>query len=253
VLGSNGEAPLLSDEESDRAVRAVREVVPGDRLLMVGTGRESTVATVAASLRAAAAGADAVLVRVPSVYKGRMTDDALVDHFTEVANASPVPVLLYNIPAMTGISLSVPAVRRLAEHENIAGLKETSTNLERVAAFAAVRPGVFMVLCGSAPVLYPGLAAGAVGGIHGVANVLPEACLDLFRKARAGRHDDALAAQRRLTHIAQLVTTLHGPPGLKAALDLMGYAGGPVRPPLQPVSDAVRADIESALAEFRQA
>jgi 4-hydroxy-2-oxoglutarate aldolase len=250
VLGTNGEAPLLSDDEGDRVVTAVRDVVPADRLLMVGTGRESTPATVAASVRAAASGADVVLVRVPSIYKTRMDDDALVAHFTAVADGSPVPVLLYNIPALTGISLTVSAVRRLAGHPNIAGMKETSTNLERLGAFAAVRPGAFQVLCGSAPILYPGVAAGAVGGIVAVANVLPDESVALFRLARSGGHDEALTAQRRLTHVAQLVTSLHGVPGLKAALDLQGYSGGAVRPPLQPVSEATRAEIASALAAF---
>ena len=251
ALGSNGEAALLSDEESDRVVEAVRHVVPGDRLLIVGTGRESTLAAIAASLRAAASGADVVLVRVPSVYKARMTDDALVAHFTAVADASPVPVLLYNVPVITGISLTVPAVRRLAQHPNIAGMKETSTNLERLGQFAAIRPGVFLVLCGSAPVIYPALTLGAVGGILAVANVLPDECVALSRYARAGRHDEALAEQRRLTRVAQLVSSVHGAPGLKAALDLVGYHGGPVRPPLQSVSDAAREEIAAALTETR--
>jgi 4-hydroxy-2-oxoglutarate aldolase len=251
ALGSNGEAALLTDDESDRVVAAVRDGVPRDRLLIVGTGRESTRAAVTASTRAAALGADAVLVRAPSFFRTQMTPEALTAHYTAVADASPVPVLLYNLPAVTGFTFTPALVEALAEHPNVAGIKETSADLDRLGQFASIRPDRFAVLTGWAPVLYPALCAGAVGGILAVANVLPEACVELAEHYRAGRHEQALALQRRLVRIAQLVSTVYGVAGLKAALDSLGYCGGPVRAPLPPLSPAARDEVVARLAAFR--
>ena len=248
ALGSNGEAASLEEDEADRVLAAVRSQVPSEKLLIAGTGRESTRGTIDACRRAADLGADAVLVRPPSYYKSQMTNDVLIAHFQRVADASPKPVLLYNLPA-TGVTLTLPVVAKLAEHGNVVGLKETSPELERLGQFCAIG-GNFRVLSGWAPVLYPAMALGAAGGILAVANVLPAQAVQLFDHAAAGRHAEAQALQRKLTLIAQLVSSVHGVPGLKAALDLRGFAGGPARPPLMPVSDRVRDDISRALAAF---
>ena len=248
VLGSNGEAASLDEDEADRVIATVREDVPRDRTFLVGTGRESTRATIAATKRAARLGADAVLVRTPSYFKSQMTAEALIAHFTAVADASPIPLLLYNLPGVTGLSLTLPIVERLATHPNIPGMKETSNDLERLGQFAAVAPGSFSVLCGWAPVVYPALTVGATGAILAVANLLPDECVAIAELTAAGRHEDALALQRRLTPIAQLVTSIHGIAGLKFAMDELGYHGGPVRAPLLPLSDRARSDIARALA-----
>jgi 4-hydroxy-2-oxoglutarate aldolase len=250
ALGSNGEAVLLDEAESDLVLATVRDAVPSSRLLIAGTGRESTRATIDACRRAAALGADAVLVRPPAYYKTQMTPDALIDHFRRVADAAPVPTLLYNLP-VTGVVLNQAVVASLAEHPNIVGLKETSSELERLGQFAAIDPR-FRVLSGSAPVVYPALVSGASGGILAVANVLPGECVALFEHARAGRHAEALALQRAITPLAQLVTSVYGVAGLKLALDLLGFHGGPTRSPLLPPPDRARADIERALAAFEQ-
>jgi 4-hydroxy-2-oxoglutarate aldolase len=250
ALGSNGEAGSLSEDEGDRVVAAARLEVPRDRLLLVGTGRESTRATITATARAAALGADAVLVRTPSYFKAQMTPDALIAHFRAVADNSPVPVLLYNLPGVTGITLTVPLVTALADHPNIAGMKETSPELERLGQCAQLRGGRFTVLCGWAPVVYPALVSGATGAILAVANVLPDECVTLFGLVRDGRHVEALALQQRLTPLAQLVTSVHGVAGLKVALELRGFYGGPVRGPLLPPAPAVRDAIIQALAAF---
>jgi 4-hydroxy-2-oxoglutarate aldolase len=247
ALGSNGEAGLLDDDECDRVVRAAREGVPLDRLLLVGVGRESTRATIAAAKRAAAQGGDAVLVRPPSYYKSHVSNDALVAHFQQIADESPIPVVLYNLPGPTGVTLTPAMVATLAEHSNIAGMKETSPELERLGICVTLRGGRFPVVSGWMPVLYPALMAGAAGGILAVANVLPDQCVALFEHARAGRHADALTLQRSLTKIAQYVSSVHGIAGLKAAMDMCGYTGGAVRSPLQAVSDRVRSDIRDAL------
>jgi 4-hydroxy-2-oxoglutarate aldolase len=247
ALGSNGEAGLLDEDEADVVVATTREAMPADRLLLVGTGRESTRGTIAASRRAAGQGAGAVLVRTPSFFKGQMTPSALIDHFRAVADASPVPVLLYNLPGATGVTLGWPVVSRLSEHPNIVGLKETSPELERLGMFATLRQGTFAVLCGWAPVVYPALVSGAAGAILAIANVWPDDCVALYAHVVAGRHAEALAIQRRITHAAQLVTTVHGVPGLKVALERVGYDGGPVRPPLQALSGAAREEIATAV------
>ena len=239
ALGSNGEAPLLDEDESDRVIAAAREAVPSDRTLVAGTGRESTRATISASRRAASLGADAVLVRTPSYFKGRMTHDALVAHYTAVADACDVPVLLYNYPAVTGVNLSVDTVAALARHENVAGIKETGSDTAQVAAFVEAAGGDFRVIAGSAPTFYPSLCVGASGGILAVACVVPELCVQLFDHFRAGRHEAARDLQRRIAPLAKLVTTTHGVPGLKAALDMAGYVGGEPREPLLPVNAAV--------------
>ena len=234
ALGSNGEAPLLDENESDRVIAAAREATPSSRVLIAGTGRESTQVTIAASKRAAALGADAVLVRTPSYFKGRMTPDAFVAHYTAVADRSPVPVLIYNYPAVTGVNISAAAVGRLSQHPNIAGIKETGSDTAQVADFVAASADKFTVIAGSAPTFYSSLCVGARGAILAVACVLPDICVTLLQHFRAGRHDDARALQRRLTPLARLVTSVHGVPGLKAALDLVGFRGGPPRPPLAP-------------------
>jgi len=250
VLGSNGEAGLLEDTEADAIVEAARKAVPADRTLIVGTGRESTRGTIAACARAADRGADVVLVRAPSFFKNQMTPDALAAHYGAVAGASPVPVMLYNVPGMAGFSFTVPMVRALATHDNIAGIKETSNDLERLGQFAAIADEGFDVLIGWAPVAHAAAVAGAHGAIVAVANVLPSECAELWSLAIAGRHAEALVLQRRIMTLAQLVSSVHGVAGLKRALDLAGAYGGPVRAPLLPVGPNVADEIRQALAPW---
>ncbi len=235
ALGTNGEASLLDDEESDLVLETVRQEVPVDRTLIAGVGRESTRATIAAARRAAAAGADAVLVRTPSFYRAHVPVPALVAHYIAVADASPVPVLLYNYAAFTGVNMSPETVGRLAAHPNIAGIKETTTDGAQFVELAALVPERFSVLAGSAPGAYTAFCAGAAGAILAVACVRPHLCLRLRALTLEGRHAEALAIQQRLTPLARAVTTGFGIAGLKAALDLSGLEGGDPRPPLGPL------------------
>jgi len=252
VLGSNGEAGLLEEREAEAIVAAARDVVPSGRTLLVGAGRESTRATIAACVRAAANGADVVLLRAPSFFKNQMTHEALVTHYRAVADASPVPVMLYNVPGMAGFSYTLPTVRALANHTNIIGMKETSNDIERLGQFAAVSTSGFDVLIGWAPVAHAAAVAGARGAIIAVANVLPDVCVELWGLATSGQHQQARELQQRITPIAQLVSSVHGVAGLKCALDEVGAYGGPVRPPLLNVSAAVAADIREALVQWRE-
>jgi 4-hydroxy-2-oxoglutarate aldolase len=239
VLGSNGEAASLEDAEADRVVEVVRAGVPSSRPLIAGTGRESTRATIAATRRAAAAGADAALVRTPSFFKPQMTSDAFVRHFTEVADASPVPVLLYNVTLYTGVNLLPDAVERLAVHPNIVGIKESGSDIGQIAEYVARTPDDFTVLAGSATTLVHALCAGCDGAILALASLAPAECVSMTMLVREKRLDEAAALQRRLMPLARSVGTTYGVPGLKAALELKGYAGGPPRPPLRPVSSEV--------------
>jgi 4-hydroxy-2-oxoglutarate aldolase len=250
VLGSNGEAAQLDDEEADRVVEIVREHVPRDRPLIAGTGRESTKATIAATARAAAAGVDAVLVRTPSFFKSQMTVDVFVRHYTEVADASRVPVLLYNVSMFTGVNLQPDAVARLAAHPNIVGMKESGSDIGLISEYVSRTPDDFTVLAGSATTFFQALCAGCDGAILALASLLPEACVAMQSLVGGNRIDEARALQQRLMPLARSVGGLYGVPGLKAALDLIGYNGGVPRPPLRPVPTRIVDEISAQLAEL---
>ncbi|MAG72262.1 MAG: dihydrodipicolinate synthase family protein [Vicinamibacterales bacterium] len=248
VLGTNGEAVHLDDDEADRVIARTREVMPAGRTLVAGTARESTRATIAATRRAGALGVDAVLVRTPSFFKALVTPDGLVDHFRAVADASPVPVLLYNFPQVTGVSLSAELVARLAEHPNITGIKESSGNVLQVSQLVHATDGAFQVVVGSAQTFYASLCVGAVGGVLALACVQPALCTRLLQLVIDKRFDDALVLQQQLIPLAELVTTRYGVPGLKAAMDLVGLAGGEPRLPLRPCAARAGDEIREALA-----
>jgi len=252
ALGSNGEAAFLDEDESARIVATVREGVPRDRVLLVGTGRQSTRATIAATRRAATAGADAVLVLTPFYFKSQMTPEALAEHYRAVADASPVPVLLYNFTSVTGLNMAPDLVARLSAHPNIVGLKDSNGDIGQVAGVVARVPPEFAVLVGSASTLHPAMVAGASGGIVAVANLVPEACVRLYDLVRAGRHDEAQDLQRRLTPLANAVTAGYGIAGLKVAMEIAGYAGGEVRQPLRPAKPEAREVLRRLLEELTQ-
>jgi len=247
VLGSNGEAPQLDDAEADRVVDLVRGAVPAGRPLIAGTGRESTRATIAATRRAAAAGVDAVLVRTPSFFKTQMTGEVFVRHYAEVADASPVPVLLYNVSMYTGVNLPPEAVERLAGHPNVVGIKESGGDIGQIAEFLGRTPDDFTVLAGSATTFVHALTAGCHGGILALASLVPDACVRLQALVAEGQLEPARALQRQLLPLARSVGSGHGVAGLKAALDLLGYVGGAPRPPLRPVPADVREVIRGQL------
>ena len=250
VLGSNGEAPQLEEHEADLAIKTVRAAMPKNRPLLAGTGRESTTATIAATKRAADLGVDAVLVRTPSFYKGQMTTDAFVRHFTQVADRSPVPVLLYNVTIYTGVNLLPDAVGILSRHQNIVGIKETNSDMVQFGEYLAKAEEGFTVLAGSGATYYSALALGAHGAILAVGGVAPQMCVDIFHAVRDGRFDEARALHHKLAPLSKLVGAQYGVPGLKAALPLCGYEGGAPRPPLQPVPQAAIDQIREQLARL---
>jgi 4-hydroxy-2-oxoglutarate aldolase len=248
VLGSNGEAAQLEDDEADRVISIVRERVPRGRPLLVGTGRESTRATIAACRRAAGIGADAVMARTPSFYKPQMTSDNFVKHYTEVADASPVPVLLYNVTMYTGVNLLPDAVEKLSEHPNIVGLKDSGNDMLQIGDYLVrAKPG-FTVLAGAAPTLFTSAVLGVHGAVLALAGLVPDLCVELFEHVRGGRVAEGRELQRRLMPLARAIGPVHGVPGLKAALDLVGLTGGVPRAPLRPVTPAAVDSLRTLLA-----
>jgi 4-hydroxy-2-oxoglutarate aldolase len=247
ALGSNGEAPLLDAEESVAVIRAVREAMAPGMVLIAGAGRETTRGSQMACQAAAAAGADAVLVVTPWYYKGAMTGDILRQHYEAIADDSPVPVLLYNVPANTGVNLPVPAMAELARHPNIAGIKDSAGDIGQLWGLIHATPDDFVVICGNAGAFLPALLLGAKGGILALANVAPRETVALYEAARAGRLDEARELNDRLVPVGVAVTRTYGIAGLKTALDMLGYAGGKPRPPLRSPSVEAVADIQRIL------
>ena len=250
VLGSNGEAPQLEEAEADLAIKTVREAMPKERPLLAGTGRESTAATIVATERAAKLGVDAVLVRTPSFYKSQMTTDAFVKHYTQVADRSPVPVLLYNVTMYTGVNLLPEAVGILSKHPNIVGIKETNSEMVQFGDYLARASDGFTVLAGSGATYFSALMLGAHGAILAVAGVAPDLCVKIFTAVRDGRIDEARKMNRQLAPLSRLVGATYGVPGLKAALTLLGFDGGVPRPPLQPVGHQAIDVIREQLREL---
>jgi 4-hydroxy-2-oxoglutarate aldolase len=245
VLGSNGESPYLSDEEKLRLVREARPRVASGRTLIVGAGRESSRVCTQFFRKIGDLGADYALVGTPCYFKARMTDDALFAHYWTVADESPVPVLIYNVPQFTGVNTSAALVRRLSAHENIAGIKESSANLALQGEIRRGTPESFRILVGSAPTLLPSLIQGACGGIVAIACALPALTIELYRTFASGKWQEAATIQARLSPPAAAVTTLFGVPGLKAALDMTGFFGGRPRLPLLPLDNNQRATLSS--------
>jgi 4-hydroxy-tetrahydrodipicolinate synthase len=238
VCGSTGEAAFLDDDERAILVDVARSAVPADSWLIVGTGAESTRACVRRCKGAASRGADAVLVVAPHYYGAAMTGDALRAHYTRVADESPVPVLLYNIPKYMHFRLEPDLVRRLAEHPNIVGMKDSSGDMTYLAHCMAFQGDGFAVLTGNGSTWSMALSLGARGGILAVALFAPELSREVWRDHQDGRAQDADETQRKLTPLATEIVGRMGVAGVKAAMDRVGLMGGRVRSPLLPLSAA---------------
>ena len=243
ILGSTGEAALLDEDEKVAVLSAVREAIPAASTMLAGVGVESTSGTARLARRAADAGADALLVVTPFFFRSRMTADALVRHFSAVADGSPVPVLLYNVPVYTSLVIPPAVVETLAGHPNVIGLKDSSGDLPWMLDVLARVPATFQVLCGSAVAFLPALLSGAIGGILAIGDAFPELAVRLYRHHVEGRAADALALQKQLVATTKLVVGSHGVAGVKAAMDLRGLPGGDPRPPLLPLAANDRAAI----------
>src|SRR5579884_365619 len=252
VLGSTGESKLLTHDEKVRMWEWVAEYAAPEKLLIAGTGAESVRETVALTNEAAGIGYKAALVSTPHYYKNLLSSpQAQMLYYRAVADQTKIPVIIYNWPQMMGIDLAPEAVAELSQHPNIVGIKESSGNLSKVVQMVReVKPG-FNVTVGSAQILASNLAVGATAGILAFANAAPYACISIWEAHRTREYEAALEWQRRIALPATLVTAKHGIPGLKYAMDLMGYFGGPPRLPLTPPCPPAREEIESAFADLR--
>ncbi|MDJ0984596.1 MAG: dihydrodipicolinate synthase family protein [Desulfobacterales bacterium] len=247
VLGSNGEYVALSEEEKRAVVDTVVQSA-GDKMgIIAGTGCESTFETLRLTEDCAKLGAHAALVISPHYYGGRMNEAALVKHYTAVADQSPIPILLYNVPKFTHINLAANLVAHLSEHPNIIGLKDSSGNVIQLGEIINAAAKEFNVLVGTAGVLFSGLTIGCVGGINALANVAPQQCVAILDLVKAGDLDAARQLQLKMLPVNQAVTAVYGVPGLKKAMDMLGYFGGDPRLPLLPSSKSEKSEIKAIL------
>jgi 4-hydroxy-2-oxoglutarate aldolase len=249
TAGSTGESVYLDDEERRTLVAIGRDVAPEGRLVIAGTGSESTRHTILLTRQAADAGADAVLVSPPAFFKGAMTPAAITTHFTAVADASPVPVMIYQVPLrLSTLEFSTELIVALAQHPNIVGLKDSRGKLELTAEWVEACPDDFQVLVGSGAILEPALAAGATGGIVAVGLMAPADAARISVAFGEGLEDEAARLQEKIAPVHQQIVGGMGVPGVKAALDLLGMHGGDPRPPLSPAPPERVEEIRGILA-----
>ena len=247
AFGSNGEYVYLSEAEKLEVVRTVVQTAGPGMKVIAGTGCESTWQTIKLTNECAKLGAHAALVVTPFYYGGRMNEAALYKHFTEVADQAAIPILIYNVTKFTNINTSVGLVARLSRHPNIIGIKDSNGNVSSLGEMVATAEKDFSVLVGTAGALFGALTLGAVGGVLALANVAPEACVQIHRLVSQGRIEPARELQLRMLPVNTAVTATYGVPGLKAALDMLGYFGGDPRLPLLPASEKERGEIREIL------
>ena len=253
VQGSTGESVLLSRAEWDSVLVAAKEAASPKKKLLAGTGVESTAETISRTKRAAELGYHAALVKTPYYYKPLYKPEVFIAHYRRVADASPIPVLLYSVPQFTGISLEAPEVAALAEHPNIIGIKESSGHVQRVGEMVAATPASFQILTGGAGVLLPSLVVGAKGAILALASALPEKCVELYELTRRGQVETARELQKNLLRASKLIVSELGIPGVKFVMDQRGYHGGAPRLPLLPLADAAKRRVLELLATLEPA
>ncbi|MCK5634180.1 MAG: dihydrodipicolinate synthase family protein, partial [Anaerolineales bacterium] len=247
VGGSNGEFVSQTFDERVAVVKTVREEMSSNHLLIAGAGMHSTQETVELTLAMTAVGADAALIVTPSYYKSKMDLRALRSHYYTVAQASSVPVLLYNVPANTAVDMPAGTIIELAQHPNIIGIKDSSGDLAKMEAVVHAVPEGFQVLAGSGSFFLPALTIGAVGLIAALVNIAAGDLKRIHTLFRDGQLDDARNLQKKLIETNSAVTARFGVAGLKEALDLLGFYGGPVRSPLQPLLKEEREELRSIL------
>lgn len=249
VLGSNGEWVFLSEQERIEVLKTAREAIPKEKLLIAGTASESTAHTIHLTEMAAGIGADAAIIVNPSYYKGQMTPAVLARYYGDVADRSPIPIIIYNLPPATGIDLSADLLVELSQHPKIVGVKDTGGNITKMAETIRRADSSFQVLAGSANFFYPSLAIGVSGGVLALANVAPEESVDLFELFNAGKIAEGRELHLRMLPLNLAVTTRFGISGLKAAMDMVGYYGGPPRLPLVPLDADRRVEVRGILEQ----
>lgn len=250
ILGSTGESVYLSDEESEKLVSAAKESASPGKKIIVGTARESTKMSIDFTNRMAELGIDAALVRTPHYFRTFMNREALKSFYLTIADQSKVPVLVYNIPRNTGISVDSHLLFELSEHPNITGIKESSGNLSFMAEVIPHLNPNYSFLTGAGSVFLPGLMLGASGAILALADAAPAECVSIYRLYLEGKEEEAKNLQLRLVPLNKAIIQTYGIPGLKYALDLLDYHGGPPRLPLLPLDERGKAEMENILNDL---
>jgi len=251
ATGSTGEAKLLSHDEKLKVWQTLRDATTMP--LIAGASAESVRESIVAVNEAAAIGYGAALVLTPHYYKGQMLrPESQLTYFRAVADSARIPVIIYNFPQNTGIDLPVEVVVQLSAHPNIIGIKESSGSVEKVGRMVYETPSHFQILTGSATTFYASFCVGAVGAILAFANPAPRACVAVYKAWKAGDQTRGLAAQRHMARAGALIGSKYQIPGLKHAMDLNGYYGGPVRLPILPLTPATQKEIEELFADITE-
>jgi 4-hydroxy-2-oxoglutarate aldolase len=282
ALGSNSEAVHVTPEEASQVFATVRKAAATDKVVIGGTGQLSTQATIEMTRRAADAGCAAALIITPFYYKNSMTGEALKKHYFTIADQSPIPVMIYNVPANTGLNITSAVVAEIAQHPNVVGIKDSAGDINQIAETVRLTRGKkqdagakhpersaaeskdavstdavlrsassrgFVVFSGNFGAMLPSFSFGVAGGILAVSNIAPNECVQIYELFQKGRIAEAGELHLRLLPVARAVTTQFGVPGLKAALDLLGYRGGYPRLPLLPLGENQRVELEKVLRE----
>jgi 4-hydroxy-2-oxoglutarate aldolase len=243
VLGSNGELVNLTEKEKLNVYEMARDVIPSNKLMIAGTGGQSTRITIELTKAAANAGTDAVLVLNPSYYKSLMSSTSLTSHYFAVAEASPVPVIIYNMPANSGLDMNADTIIEIATHPNIIGMKDSGGNMVKMGDIRLRVKPEFQILAGSAGFLLPAMSVGAIGGILALANIAPKQCIEIYESFVAGDITKARKMQLEMIPVNDAVTSKWGIPALKEAMDHLGLYGGPSRKPILPVTSDVKSEL----------
>jgi 4-hydroxy-2-oxoglutarate aldolase len=249
ALGSNGEVVHLSSEERASVIATIKRSATSEHTIIAGVNELSTRSAIEAARSAAESGADAALVVTPYYYKSSMTSEAFVRHFTEVADYSPIPVLIYNVPQNTGVVIESATIAALAAHQNIIGVKDSSGNMGAISETLRRSPASFQVMVGNGGILFPSLIMGATGAVLAIACAAPRACVDLYEAVKARDHQRGRELQNRIAPLSHIVTAGLGVPGLKAAMEMLGFVGGAPRAPLVSVSSSDRERIRAVIRE----
>ena len=251
VLGSNGENVFLSEEEKIEVVQTVITSASKEMTIIVGSGCESTRETIHLTNKMAKLGAHAALIVTPSYYGSKMNDESLVNYYSNVAEKSEIPILLYNVPKFTGVNVSKEAVSTLSKHPNIIGIKDSSGNVNQLGQYLNCVDADFNVLVGTAGALFGALTLGCKGGVLALANIVPEKCVDIYRLVQEGKMEEARKLQLRMIPVNFAITATYGISGLKYAMDLLGYQGGEVRSPLLQTKPEEQDKIRNILLEAK--
>lgn len=252
VLGSNSETAYLTEEEKLKLVELTVKHKGKNKIVMAGTGLESTSATIELTNKAAELGADCALLLTPNYYEGKMTDEALINYFTEVADNVKIPILIYNVTKFTHVNISPKAVGVLCKHPNIIGMKDSSGNVPQLISFKRViKDEQFNLMVGTASAWYPALTIGIEAAVMALVNCCPGECVDVQKEFDEGNIEKSMEIYERVFPVNSAVTGTFGIAGLKYACDQLGFDGGFVRKPLLQIKDEEKVKLKEILADAK--